>query len=167
MGFKEDVAAARSKPPASLIVPIHVNGTRYELKFTRMPAAEYAREIQLHAPRMDTDFGRSMGYDILTLSRAVAPRCAVLLDGEEEETLTEEQWADLFLALDGGAHEQIANTVFQLNEFVAAEAMSAARKVLSGAALNSVLRSASESLPAVSKGGNRPSSTSTSTKKTA
>jgi len=140
VGFREDIAAANVAPAASLTVPVEVNGKRYKLKFTKMLGTEYAAETLLHPPNIETSFGREYGYDIHSLSRAVAPRCGVLLDGKVEETLTPEEWADLFLALDGGAHEQIANTIFQLNEYSSAKAVAAARKVLDGTALNSVLR---------------------------
>jgi len=164
MGFKEDIAAAKVAPAPSLVVPIELNGKPYKLKFTKMLGSEYAAETLLHEPNVETSFGREYGYDIHSLSRAVAPRCGVLLDGKVEETLSVEEWADLFLALDGGAHEQIANTIFQLNEYSSAKAVAAARKVLDGTAVSSLLRSVSGSRPVASKGGSLPSSTSESTK---
>lgn len=166
MGYKDDLAAAKAAPVASLVVPIELNGKRYKLKFTKMLGTDYAAETLLHPPNIETSFGREYGYDIHSLARAVAPRCGVLLDGKVEETLTDEEWADLWLALDGGAHEQIGNSIFQLNEYSSAKAVAAARKVLDGTALSSVLRSVSGSRPAGSMGGNRPSSTSTSTTET-
>ncbi len=141
MGFRDDLAAAKTAPRQTLVAQVEVNGARYKLKFTQMDGTEYAAETLKHPLTPEVDFGREFGYDIHSLSRAIAPRCAVLLDGKDEETLSADEWADLFTVLDGGAQQIIANTVFQLNEFASAKAVAAARKVLDGTAASSVLRS--------------------------
>lgn len=164
MGFKEDVAAALELPATSLVVGVEVNSKPYQLKFTKMNGAEYAAETLLHEPNIETSFGREYGYDLTSLSRAVAPRCGVLLDGKVEETLTPEEWDNLFMVLDGGAHEQIQNAIFQLNHYSTAAKVAAAKKLLDGIAISSLLRSVSGSLPDVSEGGSPQSSTSESTK---
>jgi hypothetical protein len=60
----------------------------------------------------------------------------VLVTDAGEEQLDPEDWADLFATVDGGAVEEMQNTVFHLNEFASSKAVAAARKVLDGLTQN-------------------------------
>lgn len=137
MTFAEDLAAAKAAGRRTLDVPVTINETRYKFRFSQMDGAEYAAETLRHAPDFSVPLHRQYGYDLNSLSRAVTPRCAVLLDGDNEVPLSAEEWADLFAVADGGAQEEIANTVFTLNEFATARAVELAKKVLDGSVLNS------------------------------
>ncbi len=136
MTFEDDLAAAKAAERRTLDVSVDVNGKLYKFRFTQMIGTEYAAETLLHAPNLEVALHREYGYDVHALSRAVAHRCAVLVEGKKERALSKEQWAELFEVLDGGAQGKIANTVFELNEFATAKAVAAARKVLDGSALN-------------------------------
>ena len=136
MGFKEDIAAAIAGTRRSITVPIELNGHKYKFKFTQMDGTEYAAETLRHPPRLEIGLDREFGYNLNSLSQAVAPKCGVRLDGAEEIEMSAEEWADLFAAADGGAVQEIANTIFTLNQFASAKAVQAVKKVLDGSLPN-------------------------------
>lgn len=135
MTFAEDLAAAKAAEPTTAAVTVEINGKKYKLQFARMDGMQYAAETLKHPPRIDADIAIDLeyGYNINSLVPAIAPKCGVLLEGKESVQLTDEQWADLFAVADGGAVQQIVNTVYMLNEFASAKAVAAAKKALSGA----------------------------------
>lgn len=136
MTFAEDLAAAKSAKRPHLDVSVELNGRRHKFRFTQMDGSEYAQETLRHPPDLSIPLHRQYGYDLHSLSRAVAPRCGRRIEGKDEVELSSEEWADLFSVADGGAQEEIANSIFQLNEFASAKAVAAAKKVLDGSALN-------------------------------
>ena len=141
MGFKEDIIAARQKPRRHADLNIDINGTRYKFRFRQMDGVAYSEETLRHPPDMEIGFDREYGYNLNSLTRAVAPLCGVRVEGDEEiplqvDPLGQEdrvdEWADLFAIADGGAVQSIASTIFQLNEFATSKAVRAAKKVLDG-----------------------------------
>jgi hypothetical protein len=132
VSFEEDLAAAKEAPTRHVDVKLEVNGNKHTFRFRRMDGTEYARETFNHPPDPTVPFDRLYGYNVNSLAVAVAPRCAVRLDGDTEVTLSREQWDDLFAVLDGGATQEIASTIYSLNEYASAKGVQAARKALNG-----------------------------------
>jgi len=130
MSFKDDLAAAKAADPVTADVTVELNGTQYVLRFTRMDPVEYTEETLRHPPHLERGVDREFGYNLTSLTIAVAPRCAVLVNGDETEELSTEDWADLFASADAGVVQNIQNTIYHLNEFASAKAVDAARKVL-------------------------------------
>jgi hypothetical protein len=130
VSFKDDLAAAREAEATTADVAVELNGHRHVLRFSRMNPVEYAEETLRHPPRLEIGVDREFGYNLTSLTVAVAPRCAVLIDGETSEPLSAEEWADVFAAADAGAIQNMQNTVFHLNEFASSKAADAARKVV-------------------------------------
>jgi hypothetical protein len=135
MGFAEDLEAVKTAGRRTDVVPIQLNGKRYKLKFTQMIGSEYAAETLRHPPRMEIPIDREFGYNLSSLSEAIAPKCGVLLDGKEEIELTNEQWADIF-ASDGGTAQEIVNSIFSLNQTATAKGLQQLKKALDGSPLN-------------------------------
>jgi hypothetical protein len=141
MTFQEDLAAAKSVGTVTADVTVELNGNQHTLRFTRMNPVEYTEETLRHPPRLEIGVDREFGYNLTSLSLAIAPRCAVRIEsGDVETPLSESEWGDLFAAADAGAIQAIQNTVFQLNEFASARAADAARKVVDAFAGISPLR---------------------------
>lgn len=136
MSFVDDLAAAKAAEPDTADVNVELNGKRYLLRFTRTSGTEYAAETLRHPPRLDVGLDKQYGYNLSSLTLALSPKCARLVDGDELVELSADQWADLFAAADGGAVEEMQNTIFHLNEFASAKAVAAAKKVLDGLTQN-------------------------------
>lgn len=136
MTFAEDLAAAKQAPRRTSDVLVEVNGRKYKIRISALDGTEFAAETLKHPPRLDVGADMQYGYNLNTLTEAVLPRCAVLLDGSDELEISTEQWADLLAVADGGTAQSFVNAVYTLNEYASNKAVSAARKVLAGSLQN-------------------------------
>jgi hypothetical protein len=134
MGFKEDLAAAKAKGHRTEDVTVELNGKKYKLRFTQMDGTEWSAETLKHPMRLDVKFDTTFGYNINTLTRAVAPKTGELVVGKGTEPV--EDWDDLFATISGGEITAITNCIYALNEFATAKAVDAARKALSALPAN-------------------------------
>lgn len=130
--FSDDLAAAKKADRETLVITLMVNSKPYKFRFTQMDGVEYAVETLKHPFRPDVPLDREYGYNLNSLSQAIAPRCAVRLEGDDEIEMSAEEWADLFSVMDGGGVQAIANTVFTLNQFASAKVVESVKKVLDG-----------------------------------
>jgi hypothetical protein len=137
MSFSEDLKKAKSAEVPHQDVQVMVGGTSYTLRFRQMNAFEWASEVDRHPARGDTiDFDVSYGFNIRTLTQAVAPRTGVLVEGDVEKPLvqdeTTDEWSELLDAISGHDFQAISDAVFYLNymapQRALIEAASAAKK---------------------------------------
>lgn len=118
----DDGRLAKSSPLAKLLkqvdeVKAEFAETLVDLKFTRMLGSDWSDLTITHPPRPDSLPDKVVfGYDFHAVTRGAALRSGVVVEDGQERELTDEQWNDLFELLSGGDHEQIANTVYSLNE---------------------------------------------------
>jgi hypothetical protein len=107
---------------------ININGKLRTLRFTQMDGLEWA-ELTDHFPaRQGVLLDSRYGYNLRPLSKAAAPLCGKLLDGDTEVSLTEEQWAKLFKAQPGSTVMRIGDVIWNLNEFLPTAAVEALKK---------------------------------------
>jgi hypothetical protein len=97
MTFEEDLAAAQVAPAETQDVEVLLN----------------ARVLVLRFRQMD-------GYNLRSLTKAVAPKTGVRLDDDGEHELTDEQWTALLKALSGAHFQRVCDAVFALNEYAPA-----------------------------------------------
>lgn len=88
-----------------------------DLKFTRMLGADWGDITITNPPREDSLPDRAFfGYNFHAVTRLAAVRSGVLLEDGVEQTLTDQQWDELFALLSGKDHENVANAIYRLNE---------------------------------------------------
>jgi hypothetical protein len=92
--------------------------TLVDLKFTRLEGTDWSDITIVNPPRPDAIADKVVfGYNVHAVTRRAAVESGVLIedDGSERE-LTEEQWSDLFILLDGAGIDAVGNAIYQLNE---------------------------------------------------
>lgn len=106
------------------------------LRFTQLPAAQWA-EIKSKSPvRLDSDIDRHYGFNADKAGVLASPLCGVRLerDGDEvtEVPLTDDEWRDLFGAISGHEFGLIGDAHFELNEYGPANRVADLKKGFSG-----------------------------------
>jgi hypothetical protein len=94
------------------------------LRFYRMPGSEWNELTSHHPVRADVPIDRHYGYNIDTLGLAAAAHVddstgqayGFRVEGDEEVTLTPEQWVRLFRTLSGPEVSGIVDTIWAMNE---------------------------------------------------
>lgn len=118
----QDGRLAKKTPLALLLDEIEQVKAEYEdtlvdIRFTRLEGTGWSDITIVNPPRDDSLPDKVIfGYNVHAVTRRAAILSGVLLDGDDEQTLTEEQWADLFVLLDGAGIDDISNAIYQLNE---------------------------------------------------
>jgi hypothetical protein len=120
MTFEEDLAAAVAAPVETQDVEVLLNARVLTLRFRQMDGFEWADETDRHPARPDTKIDMHYGYNLRSLTKAVAPKTGVRVDGDGEHELTEEQWTALLKALSGAHFQRVCDAVFALNEYAPA-----------------------------------------------
>ncbi len=90
------------------------------LRFTQMPAMQYA-DVKAQCPvRLEADIDRYYGFNADKLAVISSPLCGVRLeqDGEDvsEVPLTDDEWRDMFASISGHELGLIADAIFDMNE---------------------------------------------------
>lgn len=131
-------------------VDVTVNGKLRTFRFTEMDGLKWADLCDRAPARPGVLLDMRYGYNMRELTVLAAPQSGVLVNGEKSETLSVEQWAKLFKGLPGSAVQRVGDALFNLNEWLPAQAVDAAKKAFAAeSAKNSSLPDTSES-PAVS-----------------
>lgn len=121
--IRDQIAAIEAEAAESIIV----------LRFTRMPADEWA-EITARCPqRFEAPVDRIYGYNVHDAARAAAPASGVRLIAQAEgapieEALPDEQWDELFEVMSGREFTNIVDAIFDLNDYTPQQRLDAARK---------------------------------------
>jgi hypothetical protein len=98
------------------------------LRFYKMDGLAWAALIAEHPPRPNVLLDLRYGFNLHAVVPNVAPQTGRVVDGDEELTLTREEWKDLLSILSGYEVERIADAVFTLNEWDPQQAVERAKK---------------------------------------
>lgn len=125
MTFSEDLAAAKAAPKDTREVSVVVNGKLATLRFEPLLGDAWA-EITGRCPvRLDAPIDRNYGYNMHAVCKLAAPLSGALVG---EDTLTDEDWADLFAVLSGHELTLIIDAVYDLNEYSPAQRIGTIKK---------------------------------------
>jgi hypothetical protein len=134
-------------------------GALVTLRFDKMDGEQWAALAARHPARIDVTIDRLSGYDYHATARDAAPLCGYALgDDESREDLSKEDWDGLWPIISGREAENIATSLWELNDWSPAAEDRGREKRLSGRFRQQVelALSTSGSHPGVSPGGNPP-----------
>lgn len=132
MSFLDDLQAQTAAAVPTQDVELTLNGTLYTLRFKRMDGVEWATETDKHPARPGVLIDARYGYNLRSLVKAVALKTGSRVDGDTVVDLSEDEWKQLWKAVDGAAAQRIGDAVWALNEYLPAAEVEAAKKALSG-----------------------------------
>ena len=106
------------------------------LRFTQLPAAQWA-DIKSQSPvRLDSDIDQHYGFNADKAGVLASPLAGVRLerDGDDvtEVPLSDDEWRDLFAAITGHELSLIGDAHFELNEYGPARRVADLKKGFSG-----------------------------------
>lgn len=144
MTFEDDLAAQVVKPRPSQDVDVLINGTPYTFRFVQIDGFEWAAECDKHPARPGVLLDTRYGYNLRSLTKAVARLSGTRVDGDKliplrvdkvdpkAAVVGVDEWASLFKNIDGAAFQRISDAIWALNEYAPANAIEAAKKALKG-----------------------------------
>jgi hypothetical protein len=104
-------------------------GTVVTLRFDKMPGEQWAALAARHPARIDVTIDRLSGYDYQATARDAAPLCGYALgEDESREDLSKEDWDGLWPILSGREAENIATSLWELNDWSPRRKIEAAKK---------------------------------------
>jgi hypothetical protein len=164
MSFDEDLDAALAAEVDWVTVDVSLNGVLRTFRFDRMDGQEYDALTNLYPPRLTATLDKFYGYNIHDVALACAPLSGRLVDGDTLVELSEDQWRKYFKGASGAAVGRIRDAIFNLNEYMPAQEVEAAKKAFAVESVKNLLSPApSESPAAGSPDGSPDSSPDTST----
>lgn len=119
MSLLEDALAAHeSTPPATPIdVDVELGGKLLPFRFYPLSGEDWAEITALCPIRLGSEIDMKYGYNFNAACRLSAPKSGRLVDGDEEQSLDDAQWAGLFSKLPGHAVKLIHSAIWELNEY--------------------------------------------------
>lgn len=93
----------------------------------QMDSDAWGELVSLHPARKTVSADVSFGYNTFAIAKPAAKQCAVVLDGDEEIHLSDDEW-DEFFKVTPRLPTQLANALFSLNVWEPAEAVERAKK---------------------------------------
>lgn len=107
---------------------IHLGGELLTLKFTELEGEDWATFTMAHVPRKGVPLDHAFGYNVSAASKDALAASAVLVDGDSEQKLSDEQWARLYRGTDPQGRQVITSGIFAVNESAELARIDAARK---------------------------------------
>ena len=107
---------------------IHLAGEVVTLRFTELDGDDWATFTIAHMPRKGVPIDHSFGYNVSAAAKDALSKSAVLVDGDSEQKLTDEQWARLYRGTDPQGRQVITSGIFAVNESAELARIDAARK---------------------------------------
>jgi len=107
---------------------IHLAGELLTLKFTELAGDEWATFTMAHTPRKSVPLDHAFGYNVSAATKDALAASAVLVDGDSEQKLSDEQWARLYRGTDPQGRQVITSGIFAVNEAAELARIDAARK---------------------------------------
>lgn len=102
------------------------------LRFTRLPAAQWADVKAMSPVRLESDIDQHYGFNADKAAALASPLCGVRVEGDDEFALSEDEWRDVFAAISGHEFSLIADAIFEMNEFGPAQRVADLKKGFSG-----------------------------------
>jgi len=115
------------------LAQVHVGDDLLTIRVTELDGDSWAACTTAHIPRKGVSIDHSFGYNLTAASKAALPLSAVLVDGDEDQKLTAEQWGKLWRATDPQGRQSITDAVFAVNEHAQLARLDAARKGIEAA----------------------------------
>lgn len=139
MSFLDDLTAAKTAPAPHEDVDVLLNGNVHVLRFHRLDGYEWSCEVDRHPIRPGVRIDMTYGFNFRALTKSVAPRCGVRVEGDTEVPLTAEEWAGLFTpgVLTGRYFGHLTDALFRLNIVTPQQELDAAKKALASSAPSS------------------------------
>lgn len=141
MSFEDDLDAdldaQLAAEPNFSFVSVLVNGKHRKLRFTEMDGLAWADLCDRNPPRtIDSDekipkilpIDSGYGYNVLGASVMAAQVSGHMQSGDEWKTLTPEQWKKLIRSLPGAQLKQVADVIWNLNQWAPSQAVLSAKK---------------------------------------
>lgn len=126
----ELIAKSKASDAETATVEVLVGGELVTLKFTELPGATWAGITLRNPPRVDVPVDLAKGYNLHAATQFAAAESGVLVDGGEEQKLTEDQWRGIWDALSGADFQSVIDVVWSLNEWAPSQRVDAAKKAL-------------------------------------
>jgi DNA repair exonuclease SbcCD ATPase subunit len=105
-------------------------GTLVRLRFDKLEGEQWAAIAAKHPARLDSSIDRLSGYNYHATAREAAPICGYALgDGDAKESLSAEDWKGLYEVMSGREIENIAASLWEMNDWAPRRRIDAARKV--------------------------------------
>jgi hypothetical protein len=139
MSFLDDLNAAKSAPAPHDDIDVLINGHVHVLRFYRLDGYEWSCEVDRHPMRPGVRIDMTYGFNFRALTKAVAPRCAFRVVGDDEVPLSAEEWEALFApkVLTGRYFGAMTDALFRLNIVQPQQELDAAKKELASSAPSS------------------------------
>lgn len=102
------------------------------LRFTQMPAAEWAEVVARCPLRIDVEIDNKYGFDTDKIAALAAPLSGQRVEDGDLFKLADDEWRDLFDTISGNEIRRIADAIFYLNEFLPGKRLADAKKALAG-----------------------------------
>lgn len=99
------------------LLPVVVNGSAYEIRFYRSGSEAWSQATAKHPPREGVALDFRNGYNLTAVTREIAPESGRLVDGGDEQSLTAEQWADLWAVMPPATARLIEANVWHMHEY--------------------------------------------------
>lgn len=128
MSFDDDLEAQLNAEADWADCDITVNNKLVRLRFTQLDALEWADLCDLCPPRPGSPIDRNFGYNFRAVVTLAAPKSGKRLDGEEAVELTADQWRKLLKSINPLSLRTIGDVIFNLNEWIPAQEVAAAKK---------------------------------------
>lgn len=116
MTFADDLKKAKAAKTPHEDVPVLIAGTLHTLRFSQMDGLEWAAETDRHPIRQDVAVDGQFGYNVRTLTVAVALASGARMEGAQAVPLSEEEWQETFAAISGAEFQAITDAIWGLNE---------------------------------------------------
>jgi DNA repair exonuclease SbcCD ATPase subunit len=108
-------------------------GTLLTLRFEKMKGEAWAAIAAKHPARLDSTIDRLSGYNYHATAREAAPVSGYALGkNETREDLKPDDWVGLFEIMSGREMENLAASLWELNDFGPRKRVDAARKAFTG-----------------------------------
>ena len=129
----DDAIARTADSPKTELAQVYVGDDLLTIRVSELDGDSWAACTTAHPPRKGVSIDQAFSYNLTAASKAALPLSAVLVDGDEVQKLTAEQWSKLWRATDPQGRQAITDAVFAVNEHAQLARLDAARKGIEAA----------------------------------
>jgi len=129
----DDAIARSADEPKTELAQVYVGDELLTLRVTELDGDSWAACTIAHTPRKGVALDQAFSYNLTAASKDALPLSAVVVDGDDEQNLSAEQWSKLWRATDPQGRQSITDAVFAVNEHAQLARLDAARKGIEAA----------------------------------
>jgi hypothetical protein len=123
-----DAEQRAADKPETATADIYVAGKLLTLKFSELDGDAWAACTMANLPRKGVPLDHAFSYNITAAAKSAAPLSGVLVDGDDELKLSDEQWSKVWRTTDPQGRQAITDAIFAVNEHAQLARLDAARK---------------------------------------